>query len=254
MKITANIVSKGTEISSGCKGYMALTENVDGVKYLLPITRDVKCVNELPTGFLTINKKLSLEQIAVARFTLIPYLFFKRTKFKKNKKICIIGTGCVGFATLLCLKQLGYQNVFYASRNKFKKYFPKFINLERNYRNFKDFDIVVDATGNNNVIHNVIETASPFTTIVLLGTPRDDIKFSSLLIHRKNLNIFGAHELSGFSDEKRRKAFCKVQKNILKLHKNFKDIAKIFNYRNFSYEKMTDCVYAIIEENGNENL
>ena len=140
MKIEYNLISRGTESQSDCSGYMAISERVDGKRYILPLKHSVKSVDSIIDGSLTVKKQLSICQIAVARFMLISKLFLDRIKIKKDERILVVGCGCVGFSLLEYLRLNGYTNVGFISKNfKYSK-----LNEEKN--SFGGFLIVQEKT------------------------------------------------------------------------------------------------------------
>ena len=141
MKIEYNLISRGTELQSDCNGYMAISEMINGKRYILPLKHSVKNTDSIIAGSLTVKKQLSICQIAVARFMLISKLFFDRIKIKKDERILVVGCGCVGFSLIEYLQLNGYTNVGFVSKNV--KY-PKF-KEEKN--SFEGYSWIFDCTG-----------------------------------------------------------------------------------------------------------
>ena len=85
------------------------------------------------------------------------------------------------------------------------------------------------------------------TKIVIVGTPREKPNVDLLTVHRKNLIIFGAHELTGFDSKKRQNAFDKIV-NILSMKgEKYEDICQFVKNKNQMSSKC-DKIYFIIEK------
>ena len=125
--------------------------------------------------------------------------------------ILIVGFGNVGFSCLLYLLKNGYRNISILIRNikDFQKKGIETLNtlFDVNIKVVSEFDkynTYIEATGDSNVIKNIVETTENNSTVILLGTPREEsYLFSPLQVHRKNLKIFGGHELNGHTIEER---------------------------------------------------
>lgn len=220
MKIEYNLISRGTELQSDCEGYMAISEMIDGKRYILPLKHSVKNTDLVIDGSLIVKKQLSIYQIAVARFMLISKLFLDRIKIKKNERILVVGCGCVGFSLLEYLYLNGYTNARFVSKNiKYTKF-----NEEKN--SIEGYSWIFDCTGNNSAIKSILTKCQPMTNIVLMGTPREKPDVDLLAIHRKNLIVFGAHELTGFDSKKRQNAFDKIVNILSMKDEKYEDICE----------------------------
>lgn len=207
VKIVANIISKGTETNSDCKGYMALTEKIDNVRYIIPVSHEVSELLRLHSDSLMIKKNLPLNKIILSRFQLIPALFFSNNHIDVNSKILVCGIGCVGFATLVELSKRLFKKVSYCSSKTFNEFnFTK----HDEQCGFLNYDVIIDCTGKEEMLEKIIKNCSERTTIVLLGTPRTDPKISLLDVHRRNLKILGGHELHGYSIKDRQTIFDEI--------------------------------------------
>ena len=245
MKIEYNIKSYGTETQANVKGYMAVTEIVKGKRYILPISPDIK-ESDLVKGFLTINKPLSLEKIVLSRFGLISQLFLDRITIKKDAKILVIGVGCVGFACIYILYCNHFSNIFYTDIIQRDISYATEV-LTDNLK-YDDYDYIIDATGNKNVIENIIARCKPLSAIVLLGTCRQNANIDPDSIHRKNLLIYGAHELSGLSDEYRQKVFDRVVNKIYKCNYTFNNVVSIKQHSEIDIDSR-DSIFTIYKNN-----
>ena len=220
MKVEYNLISRGTESQSDCNGYMAISEKVDGKRYILPIEHSVQNINSVITGSLTVKKQLSISQIAVARFMLISKLFLERIKIKKDEHILVVGCGCVGFSLLEYLRLNGYTNIGFVSKNvKYKKF-------KQENNSFDEYSWIFDCTGKNFAIEDIFTKCKPMTNIVLMGTPREKPNIDLLTVHRKNLIIYGAHELTGFDSKKRQYAFDKIVNTLSAEGEKYEDICE----------------------------
>ena len=222
MKIEYNIVSFGTEQQASSAGYMAITELAAGGRYILPVAHNVSETNNL-NGALTVKKETGIEKIVLARFGLMTQLFLEKTNLNKNQNILVVGAGCVGFACVQMLLLNGYKNVCFTNKTtKLEIAGAKYI--QKQNLNYEDFDVIIDATGSASAIKDIFDKCKPCSSIVLLGTCRENGNVDVLNIHRKNLVVYGAHELSGFSDEYRQKVFEKTLNKIKKCKQDFKNI------------------------------
>lgn len=221
MKIEYDIFSYGTERQSGSNGYMAVSEIRNKKRYIMPLSRDINETNKIPEGSLSISHKYSLQEIALSRFLLIPALFFENAKFNRKSKILVVGCGCVGCATILYLKIKKFKNIYYTTlSNQPLSCLP---HIDKQDLNYSNFDLIIDTTGEASILSEILNDCKPFAKIILLGTTRDPVSPNFLIIHRKNLTIYGAHELNGYSHLKRQTIFDKItkkyiRKNLFKSH------------------------------------
>lgn len=211
MKIIANIISKGTERQGGGSGYMAITERLHGRRFIMPISHDVfeVCESEIDSSCLKVKKDISLSTLTVCRFQLIPGLFFSKHNLNKNGKIVVVGMGGVGFAILLELERLGYKNVSFYSSKQLKQFSDK-VRYNSIEEAVKNNDYIIEATGEEMVVKTILSAMLPFSTLILFGTPRTDPSAGLLGIHRKNIAVVGAHEITGYSFAYRQKIFDRI--------------------------------------------
>lgn len=241
MKIEANIISWGTESQSNSNGYMAITEIINKKRYILPIEHYVQNVDKIPNGSLIVKKEISLEQIAISRFMLITSLFLERYPIKKKSSILILGCGCVGYACIKELHRRGFSNiVLYEKNDKYKKFLhTKIIN---NLNEIKNYNYIIDTTGSDNILSKILNLINCFQTLILLGTPRKGPYIDLLQIHRKNLSILGAHELSGYSNKVRQKTFDKIIRYNFMNKEKFTDVCNKCDQKN----KLRTSIYTIM--------
>ena len=79
-----------------------------------------------------------------------------------------------------------------------------------------------------NEVIEIIENITENSSIFLLGTPREGTYLiDPLEIHRKNINIFGGHELNGHSWQNRNSCFIDLLKK--NRDKELKKFVNIYN-------------------------
>ena len=71
---------------------------------------------------------------------------------------------------------------------------------------------IIDATGNSDVLREIIDACNPFSTIFILGTPMKKPAINSLTIHRKSLHLIGCHEIIGITNKERNEIFNEIIK------------------------------------------
>ncbi len=221
--IEFSIISRGTEKESSSQGYMAVTSsNSLGERKLIPIPHGIKRTFE-DFNSLDIKKRVSIEKIAFSRFQLISAIMYKENKrlFKENKNedILVIGSGSVGFTTCMELFRQGHKKIFILTRkNKkvpktiFQKAYKSTLRQINSINEVKKFNMIIDATGNSNVLKEIIANCNPFSNIFILGTPRKKPLINVLMIHRKNIRLIGCHEIIGITQKERNELFDELLK------------------------------------------
>lgn len=105
------------------------------------------------------------------------------------------------------------------------------------------YNTYIEATGKSNIIKEIIENVTENSSIFLLGTPREGTYLiDHLEIHRKNINIFGGHELNGHSWQNRNSCFI----DLLKKNRN-KELKKFVNI----YNEKTNIVNNVLQRKNN---
>ena len=213
LPIEYSIISPGTEREGQSEGYMAITKPNNGLRYMLAVSHDTDMADTRKTALNCYD--YSIENIAISRFELIFALNAKRLYMVKKAKILLCGFGPVGFGAMLTLKRMGFQDVSIMTSKSnvcdiIEQIGAKFRVIKS--AKFARYDFIIDATGNGKFLQNIIEKTKPFTNIAILGTPRKNNLINALKIHRKNLSIFGAHEINGFSQNIRNRLFHKLLK------------------------------------------
>ena len=246
--IEYSIVSRGTE-KYGSQGYMGIT-TIDKNKRLLVLSKHGdKYIDTYKDSF-GISSKYNIENIAVSRFELMSALAINPVLNIVKDNILIIGFGNIGFTCLLYLLKKGYRNINILTRNVKSFQTEGLDKLNDLYKikmkfvtEYSKYDSYIEATGSSEVIKNIIENTENNSTIIFLGTPRDEsYLINPLDINRRNLKLIGGHELNGHSLEERRKLFNEIlNENSEKDLKNYVSI----------YEEREDIVKDILETKNN---
>lgn len=243
IRVEYTIISRGTEKYSN-KGYMGITEVINNKRFFVLANHYEKYVKSFKDSF-SFKDEYDIENIVLSRFELIPKLAFDDRKNFIKEKILVYGLGSVGFATLIYLLELGYRkiDVFIKNNNTKINYQIKYLN--KKYKtNIKIRKIVseqystyIDATGSSNAIKDIFDNVSNNSTVIFLGTPRESkYLIDPLDIHRKNLRIFGGHELNGHSWNERNEAFLELL--VKNKNKNLKSFVNIYNSNSNILEKV----------------
>lgn len=199
-----SFVSIGTE-NSGTNGYMSVSEKYNGIRILSPQEHSIDFIDEYNKGNLFFSDVFSVECLCIIRFQLIAALSLKNIA---DKNVCVLGCGAIGVAAYLeCIRQKAKMVTVITRRHEIVDIFKKAINIEY-YNNMKEYDIYIDCSGEDVYIGHVIKDCQIGAKIYLLGTPRTEPSINALIIHRKNLKIFGGHELNGITQIER---LCKCQ-------------------------------------------
>lgn len=232
LKIEYTIISRGTE-KYGSKGYMGISEVKKGKRYFVLSKHYEKEVQTLKDSF-EFDDFYSIENITLSRFEIIPKISLDNKKDFINERIIICGLGNVGFASLIYLLDLGYKEIDVLINNNEKYVNNAIMQLNQIYKaninvvtTLSTYNTYIEATGKSNIIKEIIENITENSSIFLLGTPREGTYLiDPLEIHRKNINIFGGHELNGHSWQNRNSCFI----DLLKKNRD-KELVAIFSRR-----------------------
>lgn len=217
MKINYSIVSRGTEKYNN-HGYMAISFDEEN-GYLFNSDHNTADLT-VESDTLIFKNNYSISNIAVSRFALISRLLLERKNIEDNILIC--GLGNIGFSLLLELLKKGYKNINIYSRsivNDLSK-LESIYNVKLNIVNeiTDEYKTYIDTTGSSNVLDIIFNTVKTMSTIIILSTPREEeFLINPLMINRKNLSIYGGHEIFGVDLKFRKELF-----NII-LEENKKD-------------------------------
>lgn len=235
--IEFTIVSRGTE-KKGSKGYMGITKHINNTRLLVLAKHGDRYIDTYKDCF-EFSDTYTIENITVSRFELMSSLAIKPILSLIQDKILLIGFGNVGFTCLLFLLKSNYKNIYILTRNT-KEYELNAITILNNQFNanikiVEDYDSLYDtyieATGSSEVIEKITTISGYNSKIILLGTPTEEKYFiSPLIINRKNLKIFGGHELNGHEIDERRIEFEKILNSNIK--NDFTKFVNIYRYEN----------------------
>lgn len=246
--IEYTIVSRGTE-KYGSKGYMGITTAIDNEKMLVLSKHFDRYIDTYKDSF-TIPAKYSIENIAISRFELMSALAINSFLNILKDNILLIGLGNLGFTNLIYLLKNGYKNISILARKISDFQMETITELNNKYNSnitftteYNDYSSYIEATGSSDVIKNIMENANNNSVIFLLGTPRDEEYYINPLdINRKNLRIFGGHELNGHTREERDVLFQKLLKQ-----NESEDFSKYVNI----YKSNKNVVEKILEKKEN---
>lgn len=241
MNFKFSVVSIGTE-KSGSKGYINITSLHDnGTRTIYPTPHFNKKI-KVNKKSLTVSGELSIEQIAFCRFQLIPAIVVNDINVKKYNKICIVGGGALGIVTYFEMLRKNLENMYLKTRREeLKTFFGNSINWSKD--NLSEYDCIIDCTGEGKIINNIIDVAKPFTTIILIGTPRKNYNINLLKIHRKNLRIYGGHELTDISEQLRQSLLNELSAWHISNNIDINRYVRIHNSTRFNLKKILKHKY-----------
>lgn len=235
LKIEYTIISRGTE-RYGSKGYMGVTESLDKKRYFVLVNHYEKYIQTLRDSF-CFNDEYTIENVTLSRFELIPKLVLQHKLGFVKERMLIYGLGSVGFATLIYLLDLGYKKIDVCVKDSSSKIIYAINDLNIKYKSSinivngitENYNTYIEATGSSDAIENIFKNVQDNSVIFLIGTPRENkYLINPLDIHRKNLEIFGGHELNGHNWEERNKAFIELL--IKNEDKYLGDFVNIYDY------------------------
>lgn len=238
--IKYSILSDGTERNGQSAGYIGITEKYKNCSFLVPIPHGVTSIKVLEHELNCHN--YSIANIAISRFQLISTLNFKRLKIRKEKdSVLVCGLGRVGLGALLELNRMGIQKVNVLTQKINAKKIIE--NINKNYlivnkTEFIKYDYIIDATGDGCFLNNIIIRAKDFCNIIILGTPRLHSNINALTLHRKNLTLYGFHEINGIDDKKRNTVFNKILKANQHISIQLKDLIRYVEYNEAERNKI----------------
>ena len=233
-----SIISRGSE-KYFKHGYMLITKSIDNKRYILNQNHnsDEIIIDDTSLEF---NDDYSIYNIAVSRFGLISRLLLDRINIEDN--IFILGMGNIGFSLLIELLKKGYKNINIYSRSikndlkSIEEYFNVKLNVFDKIRG--DSKVFIDTTGSSDVIKTIFECLEPMSSVIILSTPRDnEYLIDPLMVNRKNLTIYGGHEIFGYRKNKRKELF----KKILQENKELESILiQYINIHDYSEEELNN--------------
>ena len=223
-----SVISSGTEKYTKC-GYISISKITNGNRYIQDIDHGI-LNSEVNSHSLKVKSNYKIENIILSRFELIPALLFKRVKIKDNILVC--GLGNIGYATVIYLMKHGYKNITVYRRNK--KLPERLKDLKVTDKITSDYNSYIDTTGSSIVLKDIFDKCGALSNIVILSTPRDsEYLIDPLIINRKNLLIYGGHEINGYTSKHRNKVLNKL------LSENKKEsLEGIICYNKYNKEKL----------------
>ena len=233
LKVEYTIISRGTE-KYGSKGYMGISESKKRKRYFVLARHYENEIITLKDAF-EFEDIYSIENIVLSRFELISKIVLDDKKDFIKGKIIISGLGNVGFSALIYLLDNGYKDIDILI-NKEREYIrTTIIELKSKYganinmvNKILNYNTYIEATGKSSIINRIVNNSEEHSSIFLLGTPREGkYLIDPLDIHRKNINIFGGHELNGYDWKDRNDKFLYLlEKN---KDKELKKLVNIYN-------------------------
>lgn len=231
-----SVISIGTE-RNGSKGYMNISEIYDHKRIISPERHELNVINLNNSDNLSVNAELSIEMICMLRFQLIASLI---SVDLSNKNVCVVGMGAVGIGTYYECCRRNVKNVSIVTRRDmaYKKY-KDVLNIEKN---LDGYDIYIDCTGESRCINNIIKSCGKCSTVILLGTPRENPQIDLLTVHRNNLTIVGAHELNGIDKEVRNENVSIIERYFINNFQFFDYISKKMVKRHIGLKDYSDIL------------
>lgn len=210
--IEYSIVSIGTE-NAGSHGYMSVTEAcADGNRYICPLPHFVQEISKMDSNYLKISNNLSIKLIALARFQLIAALGISYVDINTFDNICVVGAGAIGVTAYLELVRFNKENISILTRREFNENYLIESGFKISSHQMSQYDCIIECTGEGKVLSELIEHVKFHTTILLMGTPRNEHFINGLSVQRKNLTIIGCHELNGIGIETRQNTLNDIVK------------------------------------------
>jgi len=127
---------------------------------------------------------------------------FENTHVRLGGSAIILGTGFIGLTFLQILKGMGYYPVYVMGRNPVRNVLAGKYGCNEIYTNIDDLmksdiigkaDMVIEATGDNNILSKTIDMVSPSGKIFAFSVypPGDHVEIDSNKIYSNEISIFG---------------------------------------------------------------
>lgn len=126
---------------------------------------------------------------------------FETTDVKLGGSAIILGTGFIGLTFLQILKGMGYYPVYVMGRNKFRNELAKKYGADKILENIDELmesdiinhaDLVIEATGSNDILKKTIDMVSPSGKIFAFAVyPDENVEINANKIYSKEISIFG---------------------------------------------------------------
>ena len=202
IRIEYSFISKGTE-KKGSHGYMAVSElSSENMRFITP--QDHGSRYSVFDNTCLACPDIDITNLIVMRFQLIAALAMQEIKFAKNTTACIVGSGPVGVACAIECERLGLDRVLISRRKSLDN---EMRTLNFSEINMRDYELFIDCTGNSEVINYIISNCKVGCTLLLIGTPANDVLINALIIHKKNIQLIGGHEINGVTWQNRQDKF-----------------------------------------------
>lgn len=148
-------------------------------------------------NLIELKDEISFEEAAMMEPLAVALHAIKQVDVKEGNTIAIIGTGMIAFAAAQWAKKFGASQVTVIGRSEQKrKLAEKIKGIE--YVTFEtceeEFDLVLEAVGSNLAIEHAIQIVKPAGSLILMGNPEGEIRFSQETywrILRKQIHLAG---------------------------------------------------------------
>lgn len=209
LHITHSVISTGTE-RSGSAGYINLTQQFGNhVRAISPTPHTSQFV-KLDSSCILCDASLPVSTIALMRFQLIAALTIPEY-IGSFSKIAILGAGPLGIGACMELKRRRIAYSLISERDWTVKNVGPLLKCPVETTIGNKFEYYIDCTGDSNRIFKIIGSIKSPTVIQLLGTPRDNLSMSLLMLHRQNLSLIGGHELTWRTNKERQKKWNELE-------------------------------------------
>ncbi len=210
--------------------------------------------------FFKVNNKENEKKSLFTRFGQISYTAVAASQ-KKEGHVLVYGGGLIGNICAQLFKIVTNREVTVADLSNKRLELAKKCGLntlnpsDNDYleqidkiTNKKGFDTVVEATGVPSVLNNALDIVNMRGEVILLGSTRGYVSINPYRdIHRKFLNVIGAHEnrYEKFVGEKNQKSFGD---NVLKFIENQKLSVDMFITDNITVDEIEKAYFSLIED------
>lgn len=221
---------------------------------------DFSIINSDSDLYFKVNDKNNLEKSLFTRFGQISYTAVAASQ-KQEGHVLVYGGGLIGNICAQLFKLVTKREVTIADLsadrlllakkcglNTINPLDPNFKEEVAKITNNKGFDTVVEATGVPRVLNDALDIVNLRGEVILLGSTRDLVSINPYRdIHRKFLNVIGAHEnrFDKFSGSQNQQMFGNdvlslIESNELKVDLFITDHIKI--------EKIEDAYHLLIDD------
>lgn len=170
--------------SHHCENRRALGISADGC-FADFVKVPIENLHEIPFSF---DKGSFVEPVAAALQTI------KKTKVEERSNVLVLGCGRLGLLIVQVMRIHG-ANVFAFDREEEKLEIASSLgasSIRINGEDLPRFDIVVESTGNPNVLNRALELVKPTGTVALKSTPGIPFEVDMSLVAQKEITIQGS--------------------------------------------------------------